>query len=94
MEYKKDYIDNWDSEMHEEFAFWGFSDWKAALQSAGFHIIENPNEPETGSRVYTNPWIVENRWEGKVALYEMGQNGDLEPLPYPPTNIVLVGEKR
>jgi SAM-dependent methyltransferase len=99
---KKDYLDNWDSEMFEEFAFWGFGQWKAALQTAGFHVIENPNEPETGSRVYTNPWIVENRWQGKVALYEMGQNGHFDKLsakrlallPYPPTNIVLVGEKR
>ncbi len=91
---KKDYTDNWASEMHEAFAFWSFSDWKAALQAAGFHIIENPNEPEIGSRVYTNSWIVENRWQGKVALYEMGENGRLAPLPYPPTNIVLVGEKR
>jgi hypothetical protein len=90
---KKDYTTNWDSEMQEVFAFWGFSEWKAALRSAGFHVIENPNEPETGSRVYTNPWIVENRWQGKVALYEMEKNG-LSPLPYPPTNIVLVGEKR
>lgn len=91
---KKDYTDNWDSEMHEEFAFWGFRQWKTALQNAGFHVIENPNEPETGSRVYTNPWIVENRWQDKVALYEMGENGRLLPLSYPPTNIVLVGEKR
>lgn len=91
---KKDYTDNWDSEMHEEFAFWGFSQWKSALQAAGFSVVENPNEPERGSRVYTNPWIVENRWQGKVALYEMGENGRLLPLPYPPTNIVLVGEKR
>ena len=91
---KKDYTDNWDSEMHEEFAFWGFSQWKEALQTAGFSIIENPNELESGSRVYTNPWIVENRWQGKVALYERGRNGRLLPLPYPPTNIVLVGEKR
>ena len=91
---KKDYTANWDSEMFEEFAFWGFSQWKTALQMAGFHVIENPNEPQTGSRVYTNPWIVENRWQGKVALYEMGGNGRLLPLPYPPTNIVLVGEKR
>ena len=45
---KKDYTANWDSEMHEEFAFWGFSDWKAALQTAGFYVIENPNEPRDG----------------------------------------------
>lgn len=89
---KKDYVDNWESEMHETFAFWEFSEWKAAAASAGFRILENPNEPAGGSRVYTNPWIVENRWQGSVALFEEA-DGRLRPLPYPPTNIVLVAEK-
>lgn len=90
---KKDYTDNWTSEMHEEFAFWGFSDWKAALQEAGFRVLENPNSLQSGSRVYTNPWIVSHRWEGKVALYEMAENDRLIPLPYPPTNVILVAER-
>lgn len=90
---KKDYVANWESEMHEEFAFWSFAEWKAALAAAGFHILENPNEPAQGSRTYTSPWIVENRWDGKVELYRK-ENGRLQPIPYPPTNIILVGEKR
>ncbi len=90
---KKDYIDNWDSEMHEAFAFWAFSDWKAALTAAGFTVLETPNEPERGSRAYTNPWIVANRWAGKVALFKR-EGGELRPLPWPPTNVVLVAEKR
>ncbi len=90
---KKDYTDNWYSEMHEEFAFWGFSQWKAALQQAGFQVLENPNEPMQGSRVYTNPWIVENRYLGKAELFQrVGER--LHPLPYPVTNIVLVGKKQ
>ena len=36
---------------------------------------------------------MQNRWQGKVALFRRDQNG-LEPLPFPPTNIVLVGEKQ
>ena len=84
---------NWASEMHEEFAFWSFSDWKTALQTAGFHILENPNTPQSGSRVYTNPWIVSHRWQGKVALFVLNENGRLDPLPYPPTNVILVAEK-
>ena len=90
---KKDYTDNWRSEMHEEFAFWGFSQWKAALHQAGFQVLENPNEPLQGSRVYTNPWIVENRYLGKAELFQ--QVGErLVPMPYPVTNIVLVGRKQ
>jgi trans-aconitate methyltransferase len=90
---KKDYTDNWASEMNEEFAFWGFSDWKKALSQAGFTVVENPNLPASGSRAYTNPWIVTNRYEGKVALLAM-VDGRLRPLDYPETNVVLVGEKR
>lgn len=89
---KMDYVDNWESEMQEEFAFWSFSQWKAALSGAGFQVLENPNAPEQGSRVYTSDWIVQNRWQGRVALYRKSY-ARLESFPYPPTNIVLVGEK-
>lgn len=96
----KDYVDNWQSELQEEFAFRSFSGWKGALQEAGFSIMENPNHPEQGSRVYSNPWIVDNRWKGKVELYHKTDKDrehlteQLEPLEYPVTTMVLVGEKR
>jgi hypothetical protein len=79
--------------MHEEFAFWSFAQWKAALSDAGFHVLENPNAPAEGSRVYLNPWLVENRYQGKVALFSR-QGDALVPLPFPPSNVVLVAEKR
>ncbi len=89
---KKDYTNNWDSEMNEEFAFWDFGEWKGALETAGFHIIENPNHPQSGSRVYVSPWIVKNRWEGKAKVYQM-VDGCLKEMAFPVTNIVLVGQK-
>ena len=89
---KKDYIDNWASEMQEAFAFWDFEQWKTALQQTGFHILENPNTPAKSSRTYTNPWIVENRYNSKVTLWQIVE-GTLQPLPYPPTNIILIGQK-
>lgn len=92
---RKDYLDNWRSELHEEFAFWGPTDWKRALTAAGFALIEtmNPSDPLGGTRVYRNPWIVENRYRGKVELYARIGGGPLEPLEYPPTNVVLVGAR-
>lgn len=90
---KKDYTDNWRSELNEEFAFWSFSDWKNALVEAGFSVVENPNHPERSSRGYVNPWIVENRFEGTVELFAKNKTGELKKLPYPPTNMVLVAEK-
>ncbi len=89
---KMDYVDNWQSEMQEAFAFWSFSEWKAALAEAGFRVLENPNAPRSASRVYTSDWIVRHRWRNRVALMRMSL-GELLPLAYPPTNIVLVGEK-
>ena len=81
---KKDYTDNWDSELHETFCFWSLSDWKAELARAGLRAHE-------GSRAFTNPWLVENRYRGRVELLREGKKG-LEPLPYPVTNMRLVAE--
>lgn len=86
---KKDYTDNWRSEVQEEFAFWSFDEWKQALMRAGFRVLENPNEPETGSRAYTSPWRVEHDFDGKVAFFDL----EGRPLPYPATNMVLVAQK-
>jgi hypothetical protein len=86
---KKDYADNWASEMNEEFCFWSFSQWKKALSEAGFRIIENADQLERGSRFYVNPWIVEHRYSGYVNM--LGADG--VPLNWPPTNMVIVAEK-
>jgi hypothetical protein len=88
----KDYVENWRSEMHEEFAFWGLAEWKRALSGAGFSLMETPADPQRGTRVYMNPWIVENRYRGKVELF-VHEGGDLRPIDCPRTNIVLIGEK-
>ena len=79
----KDYRDNWESEMHERFCFWSYSDWVKALKEAGFEV-------DGRSSVFTNPWIEENRFEGKAELFtEFG-----EPLEYPPTNCILIARKK
>jgi hypothetical protein len=52
---------------------------------AGFKI-----SPE--SRAYTNDWILENRFKGKVSLYQHSA-ADLVPINYPVTNMILLAEK-
>jgi SAM-dependent methyltransferase len=86
---KKDYTDNWSSEMNEEFCFWNFSKWKQVLTKIGFKIYENPNNPAEGSRIYINPWIMEHRHTGHVEIFDL----EGQVLPWPPTNMVLVAEK-
>ncbi len=79
---RKDYCDNWESEMHETFCFWDVEEWKHELQKVGFRI-------DPSSTAYTNKWIVDNRWVGKVALHDL----NLEILEYPVTTILLIGLK-
>lgn len=78
----KDYHDNWNSEMHERFCFWSLSDWKQTLEAYGFQVKE-------ASQAYTNPWIAANRFEHKVQLFDLKMN----PLEYPPTNVLLLATK-
>jgi hypothetical protein len=83
---KKDYVDNWQSEMHETFCFWSFSQWARAVEQTGFTV-----HPD--SRAYTNAWIVDNRLRDKVEFFR--RDGDrMEPRPYPVSNMVLIAEKR
>ena len=82
---KKDYTDNWQSEMCETFCFWSFREWTQAVERAGFTV-------HPASYPFTNPWIVENRYKGRVKLFRK-VNGALEPREYPVTNMVLIAEK-
>jgi SAM-dependent methyltransferase len=86
---KKDYTDNWPSEMNEEFCFWSFPQWKQALTETGFFVQEDPNQPNQGSRVYTNPWIAKHRFARSVKLLDL--KGSV--LSWPVTNMILIGKK-
>ena len=80
---KKDYLENWESEMHERFCFWSQQDWERELEQVGFRV-------SPVSRCYLNPWIVENRLEGQIELIDPGSG---TPLAFPPTTTILVAEK-
>jgi hypothetical protein len=89
---KKDYVDNWRSEVQEEFAFWSFDEWKQALARAGFRVLENPNTPLEGSRAYASPWRIEHSFLGKVAFFTDTPAAP-RAIAYPVTNMILIGEK-
>lgn len=82
---KMSYTDNWASEMHEEFGFYSFSRWKKELEKIGFRIV-------SGSKSFKNPYIINNKYHGRARLHTF-KNGALAPEDYPPTNMILVGEK-
>jgi SAM-dependent methyltransferase len=79
---RKDYCDNWQSEMHETFCFWDFDEWKAQLMDKGFRI-----HPQ--SYAFTNQWIVQNRLVGKAQIFDV----QFQPMDFPVTNMLLIGIK-
>ena len=89
----KDYTDNWDSEMNEEFTFWDISEWKQELTKAGFTVVNDDAAEPKYSQAYANDWIVSNRYQPAATLWVMNEFGKLVECPYPVTNMVLVGEK-
>ncbi|MDP3026903.1 MAG: methyltransferase domain-containing protein [Nanoarchaeota archaeon] len=82
---KMEYTDNWDSEMHEEFGFWSIKKWKKELEKIGFKIVE-------GSREFRSQYIIDKMYNGKVVLYSLKGKQLIEEA-YPPTNMILAGEK-
>ena len=82
---KMTYVDNWLSEMHEEFGYWSFNKWKAELEEIGFQIIE-------GSKEFKSEYIIEKMYKPRVKLFKL-ENNDLKEVDYPATNMVLAGEK-
>lgn len=77
----KDYLDNWESEVQEEFCHLNANSWRTYLEGCNFKVVTITE--------YRSDWIVKNRFEGQVELYTEGG----ERVEYPNTNIVIVAEK-
>jgi ubiquinone/menaquinone biosynthesis C-methylase UbiE len=78
---RKDYRADWETEILEEYTYLSQAEFEEAFRSRGLRIIT--------SRPLWNPWIVQNRFENKFHLRAL----DGRPLPFPPTNYLIVGEK-
>jgi SAM-dependent methyltransferase len=81
---KKDYRDNWHLEINEQFGYLTLLQYKKLLREFGFKVIY--------AKSYRNPWIVKNRWHGKVKIYKKTNRG-FKLIPYPDTNALIVAEK-
>jgi SAM-dependent methyltransferase len=89
---RKDYHENWVSEMNEEFTFWDFEEWQQELTAASFSIAHDSAKPSAFSHTYRNEWIIKNRYEPSASLW-IEEGGALVTYPFPVTTMVLVGEK-
>ena len=78
---RKDYRADWDTEVLEEYTYLSQAQFEAAFRARGLRVVT--------SRPLWNPWIVQNRFEKKFYLSDL----DHRPLPFPPTNYLIVGEK-
>lgn len=78
---RKDYRATFEAEILEEYLYGTREFVEAALVDRDFRILT--------SQPIWNPWIVENRFEGK---YRWSLPSG-RPLPHPPTNFVVVAEK-
>jgi len=78
---RKDYRSDWDSEVLEEYTYFTQARFELEFARLGLRLLAS-------TPVY-NPWIVQNRFEGRCRLY--AESG--EALAFPPTNHVIVGEK-
>ena len=78
---RKDYREDWGTEVLEEYTYLTQPQFEAEFRSRGLRVVT--------SRPLWNPWIVQNRFEGKFHLSDTGDR----PLPFPPTNYLIVGEK-
>jgi SAM-dependent methyltransferase len=81
---KKDYLENWAIEVHEEFGVFTLAGWRRELRAAGFRVVE--------ARSYLNPWILKNRYRRKVWLHADRDGRPGEAIPFPDTTAVFVGE--
>jgi SAM-dependent methyltransferase/nicotinamide mononucleotide adenylyltransferase len=78
---KKDYLQNWDIEVHEEYGVLTVDEWRAALTRNFFEVRT--------IKSYVNEWILENRYRRHVKVTEL--NGTSF---WPATNAVIIGERR
>lgn len=78
---RKDYRADWEVELLEEYTYWTQAEFTHALERRGLRMVV--------AAPIRNPWIVANRLRGKARLF--GPDGT--SLPFPPTNIVVVGQK-
>jgi SAM-dependent methyltransferase len=78
---RKDYRADWVQEVKEEYTWSTQRGCERLFATLGLRLL--------ASTPISNPWIVANRWEGKVELRDLTGR----PIELPPTNYVIAGER-
>jgi SAM-dependent methyltransferase len=78
---RKDYREDWEKEVLEEYTYLTQEGFEATFARLGLRIL--------ASTPLRNPWIVHNRFRGRFVLRHPGG----EPLDPPATNYIIAGQK-
>lgn len=78
---RKDYRDDWEAEIKEEYTYFDRARFERVFAELGLRVL--------ASTPIWNPWIVRNRFEGHFEMRAL----DGRVLPFPATNYVIVGER-
>ena len=78
---KKDYLKNWDIEIHEEYGAFTVDEWRAALARNFFRVLTISS--------YVNAWIQQHRYQDRVRVTELDGTAF-----WPATNAVIIGERQ
>ncbi len=78
---RRNYTERWKEEMLEEYSYRTQPEFEAMFSERGLRLI-------TAQEIH-NPWILRNWFEGKFRVSDFAG----QPLPFPPTNFIIVGEK-
>lgn len=78
---RKDYYNNWDIELQEEYGYFTQQEFEDCFKRLGLRTI-------ISAPIY-NPWIIQNRYRGQIRIFDRDGN----ELSLPPTNYIIAGEK-
>lgn len=78
---RKDYRQDWNNEVREEYCYYTQTEFEGVFTRLGLRVL--------ASTPIRNPWIVKNRFVGKMALYR----DDGTPIETTATNYIIAGEK-
>ena len=77
---RKDYRDDWEAELREEYAFWPLRRFADTVEQAGARVVR--------AAEIRNPWVVQHRFAGRARRFDERER----LLPWPATNMVLAAQ--
>lgn len=75
---------NWKAELVEQFGIWTLREYQHIFLELGFVIVY--------AKTYVLPYLLETHYSKDFEVFELA-NGQLARAPYPPSTMILVGEK-